>query len=251
MRTLDRLAALMGCVTLTACALTPAMVRDAPPLSRTQQLLLRTDPTGGTCSLLQGDVIVASVDATPGIATVPRKSAPLDIRCRKEGYLEVRMSFAALQLHDRFDLFEAGPKGGPKYEATLGDYAEFVGLNIAKAAFPPAAIVWFLYLEKQDEEQNPPFAYRVLPEFILTPAVFDSEALRDEFFVALKAKLEAAADAQRARINQECRFWPCRSSDVACPDPVCEHQRAVVNSQLESQLEQIPLLRAQVRIVAP
>jgi hypothetical protein len=32
---------------------------------------------------------------------------------------------------------------------------------------------------------------------------------------------------------------------------VCEHQRAVVNSQLESQLEQIPLLRAQVRIVAP
>jgi len=252
MRTLDRLAAFVGCVTLTACAImTPAMVRVYAPHGRTQELLIRTDPAGAGCSFLQRGTIVASVEATPGIAIVPRTDAPLDVACRKEAYLEARMTFAVLHLKERLEMIGAQPKGGPKYERTFGDFAEYMGVNIAEAAFPPAGIVWGLYLEKQDEEQNPPFAYRALPEFILTPAVFESEALRDEFFVALKAKLEAAADAQRAHINQECRFWPCKSSDQACPDPVCEHQRAVVNSQLESQLEQILLLRAQVRIVAP
>ena len=252
MRTLDRLVGLVGCVTLTACAImTPASVRVYAPHGRTQELLIRTDPAGASCSLQQRGTIVASVEATPEIAIVPRTDVPLDVACRKEAYLEVRMTFAVLHLKERLEMMEASPKGGPKYERTARDFAEYMGVNITGAVLLPVGIAWWWSLERQEEEQNPPFAYRALPEFILTPAAFDSEASRDAFFVALKAKLETAAERQLRRINQECRFWPCKPSDVACPDPVCEQQRAVVNSQLQSQLEQIPVLRAQVRVVAP
>jgi hypothetical protein len=250
MRTLHRLAAaLVLCFSLTACAIYTTAGRVTAPHGRTQDLPIRTDPAGASCSLLQRGTIVASVDPTPGIAVVPRADAPLDVVCRKEGYLEIRASVAVLYLHDHLDAIEARPKGAPKYERTAGDWATELAVNVTGGVFPPAGIAWAWSLVKEYEEQNPPFAYRALPEFMLTPAAFDSEASRDEFFLTLKGRLEAAANAQLARIDKECRYWPCTPADAACPDPVCEHLRAVVTSQLQSQLEQIPLLRAQVRVV--
>jgi hypothetical protein len=251
MFTLDRLIAVAGCVTLTACAyLPPRWARVYAPQGRTQELLIRTDPAGASCSLQQRGTIVASVEATPEIAIVPRTDAPLDVACRKAAYLDARMTFAVLHLKERLEVLEASPTMGAKYERTVGDFAEYMGVNMTGAFLPPVGLAWGWSLDKQEKEQNPPFAYRALPEFILTPEAFDSETARDAFFLALKAKLETAAEGQLTRINQECRFWPCKPSDVACPDPVCEHQRAVVNSQLQTQLEQIPVLRAQVRVVA-
>jgi len=96
------------------------------------------------------------------------------------------------------------------------------------------------------------YAYRALPEFFLTPSTFESETTCDAFFANLKTKFEAARDAQRARIDAQCRFWPCQSSDpTPCPDPVCERLREGADALLKSRLDQVPVLRAQVHIVAP
>jgi hypothetical protein len=74
----------------------------------TQELLVRTDPPGVTCSLMQEGKVVATVESTPGTASVPREFRrsglaalfeptltideikPLAVVCRKEGYLEYR-----------------------------------------------------------------------------------------------------------------------------------------------------------------
>lgn len=245
------LGAVCACM-LSACALyTPASVRVTPPRGPTQSLLVQTDPAGASCSLSQHGSVVAVVDATPGTASVPRRNASLEITCRKDGHLEARMRLGVLNLRDRLNLIEARPDRGPHYERTAADFAEYMGVNIAGALFPPAGIAWSIYLTRQDEEQNPPFAYRALPEILLTPAEFESAAARDAFFEAIQARLEAAADTQIASINRACRFWPCEPSTPACADPVCEQQRAAVTSQLTTQLGQMQVLRAQVRIGKP
>jgi hypothetical protein len=98
-------------------------------------------------------------------------------------------------------------------------------------------------------ERPPAFAYRALPEFQLTPAAFASETECDAYFASLKTKLEGMRDAEHSRIAAACRFFPCKASDlVPCPDPVCNQQRARADEELKTRLEQIPALRAQVRI---
>ena len=104
-----------ACVALASCATTS--VSPYPPLGATQQLVVRTDPAGATCTVLQSGALVASVDSTPGAAIVRRDFclapstpfilwstpdyckgpleliAPIDVTCRKEGYRELRRTF--------------------------------------------------------------------------------------------------------------------------------------------------------------
>ena len=121
-------------------------------------------------------------------------------------------------------------------------------------AVPPLQLGMFVAgaIEHMDESSRyAHYAYRALPVFFLIPATFDSDAACDAFFATLKTKLEAARDAKRARIDAECRFWPCQSSDpTPCPDPVCERLRTMTDAQLASELGQLPALRAQVHIIA-
>jgi hypothetical protein len=83
-------------------------------------------------------------------------------------------------------------------------------------------------------------------------ATLGSESESDAFFAALKTKLEGAAVAQHAYIDAQCRYYPCKASDPApCADPYCQERRARVDARLRGLLDEIPSLRAQVRIVAP
>jgi hypothetical protein len=98
-------------------------------------------------------------------------------------------------------------------------------------------------------KRPPEYAYRRLPEFFLTPEAFGSEAACDAFFASFRTKLEAARAAERARIDAHCRFWPCKPSDASCPDPVCERLRARADAYFGAELERIPALRAQAKII--
>jgi hypothetical protein len=82
-------------IALSACATSPPVSSPPPPPGTTQALLLRTEPPGATCSMVQNGVVVASVDATPGIANLPRRNEPIEVVCRREGHLEQRMTIAA------------------------------------------------------------------------------------------------------------------------------------------------------------
>jgi hypothetical protein len=105
-------------------------------------------------------------------------------------------------------------------------------------------------IANKDAPRQAVYAYRALPEFLLVPATFDSQAECDAFFATLKTKLEAARGAAHARIDAECHFPPCRASDSTPCLEVCERQRRRADAQLVSDLDQLTALRAQVRIVA-
>jgi hypothetical protein len=225
-------------ITLAACAATPT----APSAVVIQELLLRTDPAGAACSVMQQGAAVASVASTPGIAMVPRSKAPIDVVCRKEGYLEQGMTLPLLPTAE-LD-FEQG--------ATLGQASAMMAYGMTMA-FPPIALLTVPALAVAGAGRpkgRGRYAYMTPPEFVLTPDTFASEAARDAFFEALKDKLQAAARVRHTYIDEHCRFWPCTPSDPVCRDPVCERQRALVDEQLKSQLDQIPALRARVRILA-
>lgn len=182
---------------------------------------------------------MAAIEATPGTATLPRKNTPMEVVCRKKGYLEHRMKFAAAPARD-VELEQGIVPRTPPAEAVGGAV-----LSALAAAFPPVMLVGLGFVG-----MDPPSAYRALPEFLLTPESFGSEAERDAFFVDLAARLEAAARAQRAYIDAHCRFWPCEPTDLACTDPVCERQRVLVDERLKTQLDEIPALRAKTRVLA-
>ena len=122
---------------------------------------------------------------------------------------------------------------------------------------PPAApfLMPFAIAVAAEQHNQPPafaYAYRALPTFFLVPATFASEAERDAYFASLEAKLRAERDAQRAFIDKQCRYFPCKPSDPApCLDPTCQQRRERLDAELESQLMEVPALRAQVRIIAP
>jgi hypothetical protein len=266
--------ALAACSMVASCATAPT-ASDAPPPG-TQALLVRTDPPGASCSILQNGTVVASVDATPGIANVPvvfcrfclagrpEEHPPIEVACSKEGYLASRMTFAVQWAHtvlqeapprDPTPAEVAGAAGGAAAWGALQALGS-AGLGVAAVApiaLPVAAVG--LVVAAAANKDRPPrytFAYRPLPEFLLTPAAFASESDCDAHFTSLKARLVTARDAQRANIDAHCRFFPCKASDPApCPDPVCERQRTLANEQLKSQLDQIPALRTQVRIAGP
>lgn len=261
-----------ACAMLAACA--TSSLRPYPqPLLATQALSVRTDPSGASCSVLQDGANVASIDVTPGTATVRRdfcslpfrfwstpefctgpldRIAPIDIACHKEGYLELRRTFHVA----RAGVVQSaeGPQSepSPEFQATLGI------AGIGMLTFPvggfliaiPAAAA--LAVANADQPVAYAYAYRALPEFFLTPATFPSVAARDAFFAALQSKLEGAAVARHAYVDAHCRFWPCKAEDPApCQDLTCRQRRERVNAELNSQLSELPALREQTRIAAP
>lgn len=263
--------AIGACVLLASCA--TSELRPYPqPLYATQDLALRTDPAGAHCTISRDGTVVASVEATPGVVAVRRdfcslpfdfwstpeyckgpleRVAPIEVSCRKDGYLEVRKTFHEASTQT------VQSEEGPQSEPSAGSEA-ISGLAIIGMATGPLGILILaptalaVAVANADQPPNYAYAYRALPEFFLTPETFPSEAVRDAFFAALPSKLEQSAKAKQAYIDKQCRFWPCKAGDPEpCKDPVCEQRRARVDAELKALLDDIPALREQTRIVAP
>jgi len=265
MRTELHFAAAAAWVLLASCA--TARTRTMPPRGRTQELMLRTDPAGATCAVLRDGAIVASVEATPGPAIVPRRNAPIDVVCRKEKHLEMRSRFdvASATAVEREEGLRQAITGG-QITAGVGTTAGVGGTiagvsawsagNLAALATATGVMTagqtLMLIGAIADAVQNPPYAFRPVPEFPLIPATFDSAAAQDAFFAAHAARLEKATATHRAWIDEHCRPWPCKAADTGtCPSPYCEALRVPVSAENQAALDQIPALRARTRIVAP
>jgi hypothetical protein len=254
---------------------------------RTQPLAVRTDPPGATCTLAQRGDVLATVESTPGVADVRRDFkwfrdgialtaeaiAPLEIVCRKDGYLEfrrqVRVQYATRVREEEVAL-QARPEPTPaetaKGAATVAGAAGATAvlaspvsgpLGMALAASggavlaPVAAVVVIGIVATKDMPPLADYAYRPLPEFLLVPAQFESQASCDAFFADLAAKLRTAHDQMRARIDADCWFPPCTPGDASpCQDPWCQRLREITDADLQSELDRIPAARAQVRIGA-
>ena len=242
---LAHFSALVIPVALAACATSPPV--SCPPLSggMTQALMLRTEPPGATCSVLHAGVVVASVDVTPDFATVPRRNEPIEIVCRK-GNLERSLTLAAVPASEVREE-RASPRECAKRELSAGELAGGFAAQ-ALLLFPPVAagVIAVGFVAAATAETR--YAYRQPPAFLLAPAAFESESACDAYFAALKVGLEAKAGAQRARINETCHPWPCNLSDPVCPSPSCVDQRARIDAELVSQLDQLPAMRARIRI---
>ena len=180
--------------------------------------------------------------------------APIEIVCRKEGFLDYRHTFAVARSNDAEQeqklVRDLTPNEKALAAASGVEAILLLGGPVGAPVSIPLALV--LMSATKDMPRHYPFAYPSLPEVLLTQASFDSEAACDAYFAAQIARLEAVAAAQRAHIDAQCRFWPCTPSDPApCPDPFCQQRRIRVDTYLKSQLDGIAAQRAQVRIVAP
>jgi hypothetical protein len=195
-------------------------------------------------------VVVASVDVTPDFAMVPRRNEYIEIVCRKDN-LERSLTLAAVPASEVKEQ-RASPRECAKRESSAGElaagFAAQAAFQTVTVLFPPVALGMFAVGAAAAATAETRYAYQQPPEFLLTPAAFESESACDAYFAALKAGLESKAGAQRARINETCHPWPCNASDRVCPSPVCVDQRARVDAELMSQLEQLPEMRARIRI---
>ena len=208
--------------------------------------MLRTQPAGAACSVIRDGAVVASVDVTPDYATVPRRNEPIEIVCHK-GNLEHRRTLAAVPANEVRDERPSARECAPR-EVSAGELAAGFAAQVLML-FPPVAAGVIAVGVAAAATAEPQYAYRRPPELLLAPTTFDSESACDAYFAALKARLETEADAQRAKINGSCHPWPCNASDPVCPSPSCEVQRLQVNAGLLGQLNQLPELRARVRVV--
>ena len=191
---------------------------------------------------------MASVDVTPDYAAVPPRNEPIEIVCHK-GNLEHRMTLAAVSANEVRDERPSARECAPR-EVSAGDLAGGLAAQ-ALLLFPPVAAGVIAVGVAAAATAEPRYAYRQPPELLLAPATFDSESACDAHFAALKASLEAGANAQLAQVNQSCHAWPCTASDAVCPSPSCELPRTRIAADLKNQLDQIPGLRARVRIAPP
>lgn len=259
-------------VALTSCVTTPR-----PYLAgTTQELLIRTDPPGAACSVMHEATMLASVATTPDAAALPlefywpgtkqepgvESIPPMRVICRKEGYLEYDRTFAVAWKHDvllETPVRRELPPAEAAAQAVAG--AAILGAMVAGPfvvmAWPAALIPLTVAagagaIATKDAPRISSYAYHSLPVFLLTPATFNSEAAFDAHCATLKAKLETAANEEHARIDAECRLFPCKASDPSpCPNPVCGRLHVLADEKLERELTRIPELRAQVRIFAP
>jgi hypothetical protein len=280
MRVSHALALLAACFGLASCATVPE--------PRPHVFELRTDPPSATCSLLRKGVVVVTVATTPATVTMPvdhcrdflqmvpcwdpEKIAPLEVACRKEGFLEQRMTF---EIAPRWEVMLEEGSTAPSRDMSglevLGA-AAYLGLEVGLVSAAPglamaavaapmvvlpvlgvAAIAAAAAGSSRPKEPPPPeYVWRALPEFVLTPATFASAAACDAHFASLASRLEAARDAERDRIDRNCRPLPCEPSDATpCPDPRCVKLRAEADARWKAWQDEIPSLRARIQIAAP
>lgn len=280
----------MGALLAAGGCATAPHAPDADLFGPTQPLSLRSDPPGAVCTLSRDGKVLVTVEATPGVAQVPRDFRwsgygflwqeplaeavpPLEIACRKAGFLEyrrlVRVEYADTIRGERAALkvrpepteaqaakdaaAAAGAVGAAALLAAPAAASGPAGLALAASGgamlAPAAAVVLIGVIVTSDLPQRAAFAYRPLPEFRLVPALFDSPASRDAFFADRAAKLRNDRDQERAAIDANCWFETCPPTDVApCQALWCQRLRELAADRLRAELAFLDEVRPRTRI---
>jgi hypothetical protein len=238
------------CALLSACATTTL----APPRGRTQELLVRTDPSGARCSASQKGIVVSSIDATPGRVTVARIPAEVQIACAMDGRLDARVTLGSenakgLEDEEGFTREPSAWNVGVVASGVGGVAGSMAALGAGTATLAPAAALpLMLLLAGIGEHENPNIAYRQPPVLVLVPAAFASEQARDDYFVSLKARFLATAAAERGAIDANCHPWPCVASAGACHLLYCDLLRERADAEVGARMGRIDELRRLTRV---
>ena len=217
-----------SCVVVAGCASDGVIARG-----RTQQLFLQTDPPGATCAVVRDGAVVATVQATPGAATVERRNEPIEVSCSRPGYLPHREILAS-EIAAYVEADEGVEREPTPGEAAVRDVA--VGITSAAAqsavslasagvgsaglagaaAVAAAAPVMLAGLVVApvygiyQYHNNPPYAIRRPSIMLLTQASFESPAERDAFFAHRIAQLQGYAEAELAQGKDKCAGGYCK-----------------------------------------
>lgn len=242
-------------VVLASCATAPAQrASQAPQL---QDLLVRSEPPGASCEVLQRGSRVASVLSCPASVSVPVPRAPddLEIVCRKAGYVDASVSYPAIPL-DEWQR-EAAVENPPAETNVLGEAAKgmlFFAVILPLVVFPPAGLAANLVALPLTAAHSPvsAYAYESAPVIVLVPSIFESESAREAFFESRRAVIEVSLAERRAVADKACGLAVCEPGASSCERPAsCAKRFAQIDAQRKSALEALPALRAQTRTVAP
>ena len=140
-----------------------------------QEFTVRTDPPGATCELSRKNISIGVVDSTPGTIQLGKDMSPLEIVCRKSGYLDGSEKVAPHLQQAYFNNFYFGGIVGMVVDAGSGAAVEY-----------------------QSE-----IHLRLLPES------FVSATSRDEYFEKWRDELRAASEKIKADISEKCPNGQC------------------------------------------
>ncbi len=250
-----------ACAALTACATTSGVPAPPPPGSM-QELRVDTDPSDAACSILREGNVVATVAATPGVASVSRNVCPntglgcatslvtLEIVCRKEGHFDARRTIAPVYADTIGQPVTPELTSEQKAIGTASAIAYLVAMGAPPLAAPVALpLALGAFAGQASLPRQYIYAYPAPPVLLLAPTTCESEAACDALFATMRDKLTAEANARKATIDAGCHYFPCRASDAApCPHPECRKRRAAVDAELESGLAELSALRPRVKI---
>ncbi len=165
-RFLAAMVALGGCATIVNGA--------------SQNLSVVTDPAGASCIFRRDGQVIGIVNPTPGTLAIAKASAPIEVRCAKEGYAET-----------------SGQVGSHFQSATLG--------NILLGGLIGVVV---------DASSGAMSEYEPELKVTLEPLVFPTAAARDAFFEKRRRDFLDASAAAQKQITEHCRGDGC-NKDLA------------------------------------
>ena len=78
------------CVTAAGVVVSACSVPGALGRGSVQDVLLRTDPPGATCTVEREGAVVGRIETTPGTIGLGWQRAPIEVFCNQAGHLEIR-----------------------------------------------------------------------------------------------------------------------------------------------------------------
>ena len=136
----------------------------------TQTVTVNTDPAGATCKLNRGTTVVAVVNPTPGSVAIDKSKDDVSVICEKDGHQSSATAFGS----------------------------EFQGMTFGNIIFGGLIGVAI------DAGSGAMHKYPSEVTVVLPPNKFATAAERDAFFERQKTRVRSEADAEIAKINQQC-----------------------------------------------
>lgn len=211
-----------------------------------QTVAVKTDPPGAACRFERHGKVIASIERTPGEASVERSLFMTRLTCGREGHFDESVDLVT----DRAaDLAASDP-------AKLGDVitdsvaaaayqvgTSYTGASAAVTAASPALGLGLVVLGpimlSVDLATSAWVGFRPPPVLILARARFDSEAERDDHFAARRREYERQGARMREALAEEC--WRAR----------CAYELRQFDRSLASRLARLEMLRLAATVRPP
>lgn len=211
-----------------------------------QAIAVTTDPPGATCRFERHGKVVASIDKTPGTASVERSIFITRLTCSCPDHFDESVELlteraADLAARDPAQLGDVITDNVAAAAYQVG--TNFTGASAAVGAAAPALglglVVAGPVMMAVDLSTSAWVGFRPPPAILLPRGKFESEAERDDHFAARRRDYVAQAESMRGEMADEC--WRAR----------CAYELQKFDQAFAARLRRLETLRLKAAIHPP